>query len=143
MATDLGVTGMDYEIMFNHTVPEKTWNVYLQENHINASRGIIKTAMAYALFQEKEFSAQNVEVDPIGRAGYVVEPRRVTDTDENGPGTLPGPEEDGIGEDGQPVEQRSYERHEPEVVPRHERADGPQPFAKLARPGHRARTGAR
>ena len=58
MATDLGVTGMDYEIMFNHTVPEKTWNVYLQENHINASRGIIKTAMAYALYQEKEFSAR-------------------------------------------------------------------------------------
>ena len=108
MATDLGVTGMDYEIMFNHTVPEKTWNVYLQENHINASRGIIKTALAYALTQETEFSTENVEVDPIGRAGYVVEPRRVTDTDENGPGTLPGPEEDGIGEDGQPVEQRSY-----------------------------------
>ena len=39
MATDLGVTGMDYEIFLNHTVPEKTWNVYLQENHINASRG--------------------------------------------------------------------------------------------------------
>jgi hypothetical protein len=108
MATDLGVTGMDYEIMFNHTVPEKTWNVYLQENHINASRGIIKTALAYALTQKREFSADNVEVDPIGRAGYVVEPRRVTDADENGPGTLPGPEEDGIGEDGQPVEQRSY-----------------------------------
>jgi hypothetical protein len=108
MATDLGVTGMDYEIMFNHTVPEKTWNVYLQENHITASRGIIKTAMAYALFQEKEFSAANVEVDPIGRAGYVVEPRRVTDADANGPGTLPGPEEDGIGENGLPVEQRSY-----------------------------------
>ena len=51
MATDLGVTGMDYEIFFNHTVPEKIWNVYLQENHINATRGIIKTAMAYALYQ--------------------------------------------------------------------------------------------
>ena len=97
MATDLGVTGMDYEIVFNHTVPEKTWNVYLQENHINASRGIIKTAMAYALFQETEFNAQNVEVDPTGGAGYVVNPDTVTDTDENGPGTLPGPEKDGIG----------------------------------------------
>ncbi len=53
MATDLGVTGMDYEIVFNHTVPEKVWNVYLQENHINATRGIIKTAMAYALFQAR------------------------------------------------------------------------------------------
>ncbi len=108
MATDLGVTGMDYEIMFNHTVPEKTWNVYLQENHITATRGIIKTAMAYALFQEKEFNRRNVEVDPVGRAGYVVNPKRVTDTDKNGPGTLPGPEEDGIGENGQPVEQRHY-----------------------------------
>ena len=109
MATDLGVTGMDYEIMFNHTVPEKVWNVYLQENHITASRGIIKTAMAYALFQEEEFSDANVKVDPVGRAGFVVNPDTVTDTDENGPGTLPGPDEDGIGADGQPVDQRSYE----------------------------------
>ena len=108
MATDLGVTGMDYEIMFNHTVPEKTWNVYLQENHINASRGIIKTAMAYALFQEREFSARNVEVDPVGRAGYIVNRKRVTDKDKNGPGTLPGPDEDGIGENGLPVEQQPY-----------------------------------
>ena len=36
LATDLGVTGMDYEIFLNHSVPDKTWNVYLQENHINA-----------------------------------------------------------------------------------------------------------
>ena len=108
MATDLGVTGMDYEIFLNHTVPEKFWNVYLQENHINASRGIIKTAMAYTLTQEKDFNASNVTVDPVGRAGYVANPKRVTDTDKNGPGTLPGPEEDGVGEDGQPVEQRSY-----------------------------------
>jgi hypothetical protein len=108
MATDLGVTGMDYEIFFNHTVPEKFWNVYLQENHITASRGIIKTAMAYALFQEEEFNASNVRVDTIGRAGYVVNPDRVTDTDEDGPGRLPGPEGDGIGENGLPVEQRPY-----------------------------------
>ncbi len=108
MATDLGVTGMDYEIFFNHTVPEKFWNVYLQENHITASRGIIKTAMAYALFQEEEFNASNVRVDTIGRAGYVVNPDRVTDTDEDGPGRLPGPEADGVGENGLPVEQRPY-----------------------------------
>ena len=108
MATDLGVTGMDYEIMFNHTVPEKTWNVYLQENHINASRGIIKTAMAYALFQEQEFNASNVRVNTIGRAGYVANPDTVTDADEDGPGRLPGPEADGIGENGLPVEQRPY-----------------------------------
>jgi zinc carboxypeptidase len=108
MATDLGVTGMDYEIFLNHTVPEKFWNVYLQENHINASRGIIKTAMAYTLTQEKDFNAGNVTVNPLGRAGYVANPKRVTDKDKNGPGTLPGPEEDGVGEDGQPVEQQSY-----------------------------------
>jgi hypothetical protein len=47
-------------------------------------------------------------VDPVGRAGYVVNPKRVTNTDKNGPGTLPGPEADGIGENGQPVEQRPY-----------------------------------
>lgn len=109
MATDLGVTGMDYEIFFNHTVPEKVWNIYLQENHINASRGIIKTAMAYALFQREEFNAGNVKVEPEGRAGFVVNPDTVTDTDENGPGRLPGPEGDGVGEDDKPVEQKPYE----------------------------------
>jgi len=109
MATDLGVTGMDYEIMFNHTVPEKTWNVYLQENHINATRGIIKTAMAYALFQQEEFNDRNVTVDPEGRAGFVVNADTVTDKDENGPGRRPGPDADGKGQDGKPVEQRPYE----------------------------------
>jgi hypothetical protein len=109
MATDLGVTGMDYEIFLNHTVPEKTWNTYLQENHINASRGIIKTAMAYAMTERKEFNASNVVVDPAGRAGFVVNPDTVTDTDENGPGTLPGPGGTGDGDDGQPVVQKHYE----------------------------------
>ncbi|MDQ3933963.1 MAG: hypothetical protein M3340_04955 [Actinomycetota bacterium] len=109
MATDLGVTGMDYEIAFNHTVPDKNWNVYLQENHINATRAIIKTAMAYARFQESEFNEDNVRVDPRGRAGYVVNPDTVTDKDENGAGTLPGQNKDGKGQDGKPVTQRSYD----------------------------------
>ena len=109
MATDLGVTGMDYEIAFNHTVPDKNWNVYLQENHINATRAIIKTAMAYSLYQEQEFNDSNVKVDPRGRAGYVVNPDTVTDKDENGPGTLPGPDRNGTGKDGKPVQQRSYD----------------------------------
>jgi hypothetical protein len=108
LATDLGVTGMDYEIAFNHTVPDKSWNVYLQENHINASRAIIKTAMAYARTQEREFNANNVEVDTAGgRAGYVVNPATVTDKD--GVGTLPGPNKDGKGQDGKPVAQRPYD----------------------------------
>ena len=131
MATDLGVTGMDYEIFLNHTVPDKVWNVYLQENHINATRGIIKTAMAYARTQEQEFNEQNVKVDPRGRAGYVVNPDTVTDKDENGPGTLPGPKKDGVGADGQPVQQRSYE-----VTNQQWFADTnklmPQPFARFA-----------
>jgi hypothetical protein len=109
MATDLAVTGMDYEIFLNHSVPDKNWNVYLQENHINATRAIIKTAMAYSLFQEGEFNDENVRIDPRGRAGYVVNPDTVTDRDEDGPGTLPGPEKDGKGADGQPVKQRSYD----------------------------------
>jgi hypothetical protein len=108
MATDLGVTGMDYEIFLNHTVPDKVWNVYLQENHINGSRAIIKTAMAYAKTQKDEFSADNVVVDPIGVAGFVVNPDIVTDTDDDGPGRLPGPAGDGIGADGEPVEQAAY-----------------------------------
>ena len=110
LATDTSVTGMDYEIAFNHTVPEKTWNIYLQENHVNASRAIIKTAMAYALSQSSDFDDSNVTVDTVGRAGYVINPDTVTDSDENGPGRLPGrPTTPGVGADGQPVAQRSYD----------------------------------
>jgi hypothetical protein len=108
LAADLGVTGMDYEIFLNHTVPDKTWDVYLQENHINASRAIVKTAMAYALYQEEEFNDANFRVDPAGRPGYVFNPAVVTDTDANGPGTKPGPDGDGTGADGEPVTQHHY-----------------------------------
>ena len=109
MATDLAITGLDYEFFMNHMVPEKTWNVYMQENFINGSRGIIKTAMAYSLFQEEEFNERNVTVDPVGRAGFVVNADTVTDRDENGAGTKPGPKADGKGADGKPVEQKPYE----------------------------------
>ena len=108
LATDLGVTGMDYEIFLNHTVPDKAWNVYLQENHITATRAIIKTAMAYALYATEEFNRANVTVDPRGRAGYVVTAKKVTDSDRNGAGTRPGPGSNGIGADGKKVRQRSY-----------------------------------
>jgi Zinc carboxypeptidase len=108
LATDLGVTGMDYEIFLNHSVPDKAWNVYLQENHINATRAIIKTAMAYALFQAKEFNGRNVNLPTGGRVGYVLNGRPVTDTDKNGPGTLPGPGAKGIGDDGKKIRQRHY-----------------------------------
>lgn len=108
LAADLGVTGMDYEIFLNHTVPDKVWTVALQENHINATRGIIKTAMAYALTQEKEFNDGNVRIDTKGRAGYVVNPDTVTDKDGNGPGTLPGPKKDGVGANGAKIAQASY-----------------------------------
>jgi hypothetical protein len=131
MATDLGVTGMDYEIMFNHTVPEKTWNVYLQENHINATRGIIKTAMAYALFQKEEFNASNVTVDTRGKAGYVVNADTVTDKDANGPGRRPGPRANGIGQDGKPVAQRSYEVSNQDWFEDTNRLMGRKPFGKL------------
>ena len=113
LATDLGVTGMDYEIWLNHSTPGNKWTVYLQENHINATRAIIKTAMAYALYQEDEFNADNLTIPTGGGVpGYVFNPDTVTDTDENGAGTLPGPnpsESPGIGRNGLPVEQRSYE----------------------------------
>ena len=106
LATNAAVTGMDYEIFLNHTVPDKTWDVYLQENHINASRAIIKTAMAYALYQDKEFNDGNVKVETGGQAGYVIDPVNVTDAD--GVVTLPGPKADGIGADGKPVRQHHY-----------------------------------
>jgi hypothetical protein len=113
LAAELGVTGMDYEIFLNHIYPHANqiaaWNPYLVENHINASRAIIKTAMAYALTQSLEFNDDNVVLDTGGQAGYVVNPVRVTDKDANGPGTLPGPDGDGIGADGQPVVQKSYD----------------------------------
>jgi hypothetical protein len=108
LATDAAVTGMDYEIFLNHTVPDKAWNVYLQENHINATRAIVKTAMAYALFQDREFSRSNVKIETGGQAGYVLDPAVVTNTDANGPGELPGPKGDGVGRDGNPVAQRPY-----------------------------------
>ena len=109
LATELGVTGMDYEIAFNHTVPDKAWNVYLQENHINATRQIIKTSMAYTLFQEEEFNARNVRVDPDGRAGFVVDPDTVTDKDENGVGVAPGPGRNFKSANGKPIQQVSYD----------------------------------
>ncbi|HVE98672.1 MAG TPA: hypothetical protein VNA12_05775 [Mycobacteriales bacterium] len=105
LATDLGVTGMDYEIMLNHTVPDKAWNVYLQENHINASRAIIKTAMAYALTQSQEFNDKNVKLETGGQAGYVLNPDRVTDKDKDGPGAGFSPE----GSDGSKIKQAPYD----------------------------------
>jgi hypothetical protein len=122
---------MDYEIFLNHTVPDKNWNVYLQENHINATRAIIKTAMAYARFQEREFNDDNVAVDPRGRAGYVANPDTVSDKDENGPGTRPGPKKDGIGADGKPVAQRSYDVTNQQWFSDTNRLM-PQSFARLA-----------
>jgi hypothetical protein len=108
LATDLATTGLDYEIFLNHTVPDKNWNVYLQENHINATRQIIKTAMAYALYQKKEFNPRTFKLNTRGRAGYLDSDRRVTDRDKNGPGTRPGPGRDGVGADGKRIKQRSY-----------------------------------
>ena len=111
MAEELGVTGMDYEIAMNHadtTRPYgRPWGVLLQENYINSTRAIIKTAMAYAMTEREDFA--DFEIDPGGRVGYVFNPDTVTDTDENGSGRLPGPQANGIGADGRPVEQRPYE----------------------------------
>ena len=106
LAGDIGVTGMDYEIFLNHTVPDKTWDVYLQENHINASRGIIKTSMAYALTETENFNAGNVSIPTGGRPGYVVNPDTVTSAD--GIGRKPGPTGNGIGANGKPVVQKPY-----------------------------------
>ncbi|MFN2526909.1 MAG: M14 family zinc carboxypeptidase [Actinomycetota bacterium] len=108
IATDLAVTGMDYELSFNHIVPDKTWNVYMQENHINGTRAMVKTSMAYAFYQKKEFSPKTVTVNPKGQAGYIFNPDPVTNTDKNGAGTKPGPQANGTGADGKPVKQRPY-----------------------------------
>ncbi|HVM12478.1 MAG TPA: hypothetical protein VM638_08390 [Actinomycetota bacterium] len=113
MANELGVTGMDYEIALNHAdsytsirAAGKPWSVVLQENYINASRAIIKTAMAYAMFQEQEFA--DFQIDPKGKVGYVFDPVRVRHDDENGAGRLPGPSGNGVGQNGRPVAQRPY-----------------------------------
>ena len=88
MANELGVTGMDYEIALNHSDTTRPygrpWGVLLQENYVNATRAIIKTAMAYAMYQEEEFA--DFQIDPKGSVGYIHNPDTVTDTDENGPG---------------------------------------------------------
>ena len=132
IATETAVTGMDYEIFLNHTVPDKVWTVLLQENHINATRGIIKTAMAYALSSQDEFNAGNVAVDPVGRAGYVIDPNPVTDRDANGPGTLPGPAKDGTGADGSKVAQRAYEATNQKWFTDTTKLMGAKPFVGLA-----------
>ena len=109
LASELGVTGMDYEIALNHSDVRaygRPWGVLLQENYINATRAIVKTAMAYALYQSEEFA--DFSIDPQGRVGYVHNPEVVTNTDANGPGRLPGPNADGIGRNGKPVEQKPY-----------------------------------
>ena len=110
LATELGVTGMDYEIAFNHSdfrAYGRPWGVLFQENYIATTRAIIKTAMAYAMTERKDFA--DFKIDPKGRVGYLFNPDTVTDTDEDGPGKLPGPEGDGIGADGKRVRQRPYE----------------------------------
>jgi RTX calcium-binding nonapeptide repeat (4 copies)/Zinc carboxypeptidase len=108
LAEELGVTGMDYEIAFNHADAARPfgrpWAVLLQENYINASRAIIKTAMAYAMKQDQDFA--DFQIDPKGQVGYVFTPEVITDKD--GVGTLPGPNADGIGENGLAVEQQPY-----------------------------------
>ena len=110
LASELGVTGMDYEIALNHSDATRPygrpWGVLLQENYINATRAIVKTAMAYALYQSEEFA--DFSIDPQGRVGYVHNPEVVTNTDDNGAGRLPGPNADGIGRNGKPVEQKPY-----------------------------------
>lgn len=110
MATELGVTGMDYEIAFNHAdtrAHSRPWNYPMMENFINAGRGIISTALAYAMTEREDFADFQINTGG-GRVGYLWNPDVVTDTDDNGPGRLPGPQANGIGQNGRPVEQRPY-----------------------------------
>jgi hypothetical protein len=122
MATELGVTGMDYEIAMNHADNSRPygrpWGVIFQENYINATRAIIKTAMAYAMTERTDFA--DFTIDPGGRVGYLYNPDTITDSDQDGSGRLPGPDTEdpvsgepvastGIGADGKPVEQRPYD----------------------------------
>jgi hypothetical protein len=123
MATELGVTGMDYEIAMNHADNSRPygrpWGVLFQENYINATRAIIKTAMAYAMTERQDFA--DFKIDPAGRVGYLFNPDTITDSDEDGSGRLPGPLRDhdsnaatptqatGVGQDGRVVEQRPYD----------------------------------
>jgi hypothetical protein len=110
LSTELGVTGMDYEMALNHAdtrAYSRPYSYFMQENLINGTRAIIKTAMAYAMTERQEFADFKLETSG-GTVGYVFDPSRVTDSDEGGSGTLPGPAEDGIGRNGLTVEQRPY-----------------------------------
>jgi Zinc carboxypeptidase len=107
LASELGVTGMDYEIAWNHAdirAHSRPWTVVIQENFVNASRSIIKTAMAYAMYQDKEF--KKFKINPKGKVAYIYNPEKVTSKD--GVGTKPGPNLDGIGADGKKIKQRPY-----------------------------------
>ncbi|MFT5223314.1 MAG: hypothetical protein ACI867_001629, partial [Glaciecola sp.] len=78
LASQLGVTGMDYEIALNHTDARaygRVWSVLVQENWINATRAIVKTAMAYAMTQSVDFD--EFSIDPLGQVAYLHNPETV------------------------------------------------------------------
>jgi hypothetical protein len=110
LAGELGVTGMDYEIFMNHSDATRgygrPWTVVLQENYINATRAIVKTAMAYAMTQEEEFA--DFQLETGGRVGYLDNPDTTSDGDEDGIGTLAGPQHNGKSRNGKDVTQNSY-----------------------------------
>ena len=77
----------------------------LQENHINATRGIIKTAMAYAMYQDEEFTPERQD-RPERPRRLRRQPRAGHRQGRERSGTQPGPSENGIGENGKQVKQR-------------------------------------
>ena len=105
LANEIAVTGMDYEIAFNHSDTRaygRPWGMVFQENYVNATRAIIKTAMAYALYQDQEFA--DFQIDPKGDVGYLFNPTPVTDGDADGPGA--GFRD--TSQNGAPIVQRPY-----------------------------------
>ena len=93
LATELGVTGMDYEISSTTRSRRRRGTSTSRRTTSTPRAGSSRPRWPTRCSRSGSSATRTSRSTPVGRAGYVVNPDTVTDTDENGPGTLPGPEE--------------------------------------------------
>lgn len=86
--TQLGALDLDVEHMFSHTVPNSAWIPPHETAHVAAVRGEIETLMVEAIVADQV----RVSLD-LGRAGYLFDPKIVTDSDADGYGRDTVPDE--------------------------------------------------
>lgn len=86
LTEQIGATEVDIEHFFSHMVPNSTWFAPLEKAHIAAVRGEIETVIVEAMVTNKVSVRLN-----LGKIGYLLDPRIVTDADGYG-----GPPPQGI-----------------------------------------------